>query len=143
VTVSAHYAESGLTDLMDRAELLLGQRRHAAQWWVDLVACLDAMGARLSSMRQEPAVRDSLAEQIRIDAPHLFSNLRRLEEESEALQEDILRVRIFAGESAADDGTFSDLAAAVRGVLRRMRKLEKRSNSVVLDAYDTDIGGDA
>ena len=93
-------------------------------------------------MRQEPLARDHLAEQLRMDAPHLFSNLRRLEDESDALQEDILRVRISAGEIGADDRKFGELAADIRGVLRRLRRLELRSNSMVLDAYETDIGGE-
>ncbi len=144
MTVLDHRAigEPRLSDLMDRTETLLRHHRVVAQWWVDLVASLDALGARLSSMRQEPVVRDNLAEQLRMDAPHLFSRLRRLEDESEALQEDILRVRIFAGEMGADDGKFGELAMEIRGVLRRLRRLELRSNSMVLDAYETDIGGE-
>jgi len=133
---------SGLTELVARTESLLAHRRGAAQWWVDLVACLDDLGARAMSLRENPVDRNALAEQIRMDAPHLYGHLRRLEDESETLQQDILRVRISAGESAGDEGRLAELSSDIRLVLRRLRRLELRSNSVVIDAYDRDIGGE-
>jgi hypothetical protein len=142
VAIDSAVAGSGLTELVARTESLLAHRRSAAQWWVDLVACLDDLGARAMTLRQDPGGRTALAEQIRMDAPHLYGHLRRLEDESETLQQDILRVRISAGESAGDEGRLAELASDIRAVLRRMRRLELRSNSVVIDAYDRDIGGE-
>lgn len=143
VTIDPGVSGPGLTELVSRTESLLSQRRAGvATWWVELVACLDALGARVMNLRQDTAGRDALAEQIRLDAPHLYSNLRRLDNESEELQEEILRVRISAGESAGDEGSGGELAVEVRKVLRKLRKWELRSNSVVLDAYERDIGGE-
>ncbi len=132
----------GMSELVSRTESLLGSRQRMAQWWVELVALLDALGARVSALHEGDAKHDSLAEQIRLDAPHLYGALRRLDEESEALQEDLLRVRIRAGESLGDDGPLGELSRDIRGVLRRLKRLERRSNTVVLDAYDRDIGGE-
>ncbi len=142
VTIEPAAGGSGLTELVARTESLLAHRRYVAQWWVDLVACLDALSARVANLRMDPSGRAALEEQIRIDAPHLYGSLRQLEEESEALEEDIVRVRISAGQSAGDDGRLTELTSEIRGVLRRLRRLELRSNSVVLDAYDRDIGGE-
>ena len=38
--------------------------------------------------------------------------------------------------------TSSGGSPPVGGVMRRLRRLELRSNSVVIDAYDRDIGGE-
>jgi hypothetical protein len=142
VTADQYLAGSGLNDLVARTELLLAQRRRLAGWWVELVACLDALSARAAGVRSGEGERDSLAEQIRLDAPHLYGSLRRLDEESEALSAKIVEVRISAGSSAGDDSNYIWVSREVRSVLRRLRKLESRSNSVVLDAYDRDIGGE-
>lgn len=141
VTVGTNGAP-GLNDLLSRTESLLTHRSAVAQWWVDLVECLDQLAARATGLRSDRISQDALAEQIRMDAPHLYSSLRRLEEESEELQADILRVRISAGDSIGDEARVGALTNDVRGVMRRLRRLELRSNSVVIDAYDRDIGGE-
>ena len=142
MTITIDPAVGGVSDLVSRTESLLSHRRSMAQWWVELVALLDALGARVTTLRQGQGGDSTLAEQIRMDAPHLFSSLRRLDEESEALQEELLQVRIRTGESMGDESRLGELSTEIRGVLRRLTRLEHRSNSVVLDAYDRDIGGE-
>jgi hypothetical protein len=142
MTITFDPAAGGVSELVSRTESLLSQRRTMAQWWVELVALLDALGARVATLRQDQSGESTLAEQIRMDAPHLYGSLRRLDEESEALQADLLHVRIQAGESMGDESRVGELSADIRGVLRRLTRLEHRSNSVVLDAYDRDIGGE-
>jgi len=142
ITIDPSVGGPGVTELVTRTESLLAHRRSMAQWWVELVALLDALGARVSTLRQDQSSESPLSEQIRMDAPHLYGVLRRLDEESEELQEDLLRVRISAGESMGDESRLGDLSQDIRGVLRRLRRLERRSNDVVLDAYDRDIGGE-
>ena len=142
MTITIDPTVGGVSELVSRTESLLSQRRTMAQWWVELVALLDALGARVATLRQDQSGESTLAEQIRMDAPHLYGSLRRLDEESEALQADLLHVRIQAGESMGDDSRVGALSADIRGVLHRLTRLERRSNSVVLDAYDRDIGGE-
>jgi len=142
VKIEPAASDSGLTDLVARTESLLAHRWGVAAWWVELAACLDALGARVTSLRLNSVGQHTLAEQIRNDAPHLYGTLRRLDEESDALEQAILRVRISAGQSAGDEGRLKELTTDVRGVLRRMRRLELRSNSVVFEAYERDIGGE-
>jgi hypothetical protein len=142
MTITIDPTVSGVSDLVSRTESLLSQRRTMAQWWVELVALLDALGARVATLRQDQNGESTLAEQIRMDAPHLYGSLRRLDEESEAVQADLLHVRIQAGESMGDESRVGELSADIRGVLHRLTRLERRSNSVVLDAYDRDIGGE-
>ena len=142
MTITIDPTVSGVSELVSRTESLLSQRRTMAQWWVELVALLDALGARVATLRQDQSGESTLAEQIRMDAPHLYGSLRRLDEESEAVQADLLHVRIQAGESMGDESRVGELSADIRGVLRRLTRLERRSNSVVLDAYDRDIGGE-
>lgn len=142
VTFDTAVGGMGLSDLVTRTEWLLSHRRRMASWWVELVACLDALSVRVTSLRSDADSREGLAEQIRLDAPHLYGSLRRLDDESEALSQEILKVRMSAGASAGDDGPLTDLSREVRTVLRRLRRLESRSNTVVLDAYDRDFGGE-
>ena len=141
-TIDPAIGGPGMTELVSRAESLLRHRRGVAQWWVELVAILDALGARVTHLRPDSVEMHSLAEQIRLDAPHLYSNLRRLEEESEQLQQEILQVRITAGQSVGDDSRIAELTEEILTMLRRLRRLELRSNGVMLDAYDRDIGGE-
>jgi hypothetical protein len=142
MTITIDPGTGGVSELVSRTESLLSQRRSMAQWWVELVALLDALGARVATLRQDQSGESTLAEQIRMDAPHLYGSLRRLDEESEALQADLLEVRIRTGESMGDESRLGELSSDIRGVLRRLTRLEHRSNSVVLDAYDRDIGGE-
>ena len=142
ITINPSVGGPGVSELADRTESLLAHRRSMAHWWVELVALLDALGARVSSLREDQNGDSSFAEQIRMDAPHLYGSLSRLDEESEHLQEDLLRVRITAGKSMGDESALGELSRDIRGVLRRLRRLERRSNDVVLDAYDRDIGGE-
>lgn len=142
MTVAAEVPNSQLSELTNRIDALLSDRRTMAQWWVQLVASLDELSAKVGSVRHDLAGRRALAEQIRLDAPHLYSRLRKLDAEQEVLEEDLVKARILAGESAGNDSRYAEVAREVKDCLRRLRRLESRSNDVVLDAYDRDIGGE-
>ena len=142
MTVTAEVSTSQLTELTARIDELLRDRRTMAQWWVQLVANLDELTARLGSYRSDLAGRRALAEQIRLDAPHLYGRLRKLDLEQEHLEEDLIKARILAGESAGNDSRYTEVAREVKDCLRRLRRLEARSNGVVLEAYERDMGGE-
>ena len=142
MTVAAEVSTSQLSALTARIDDLLSDRRTMAQWWVQLVANLDELTARVSSFRSDLASRRALSEQIRLDAPHLYSRLRKLDAEQEHLEEDLVRARILAGESAGNDSRYAEVAREVKDCLRRLRRLEANSNGVLLDAYERDMGGE-
>lgn len=131
-----------LSEVTGRIDALLSDRRTMAQWWVELVSSLDTLGARLVSHQHDLVGRHALAEQIRLDAPHLYSQLRRLDAEQEELTGELERVRIRAGASAGDTSATCDVINEIRDFLHRLRRLELRSNTIVVDAYDRDIGGE-
>lgn len=131
-----------LSEVTGRIDALLADRRTMAQWWVELVSNLDALRGRLLSHQHDLAGRSALAEQIRLDAPHLYSQLRRLDAEQEALTSELERVRIRVGASAGDTSASCDVIGEVKDFLHRLRRLELRSNTIVVDAYDRDIGGE-
>jgi hypothetical protein len=135
-------ASETLADLGARIERLLGERTTAASWWVELVATLDAMAARLSQFSADAGARLAFVEQIRLDAPHLFDTARGLDEESDAVEQEIVSVRLAAGDAAGDPSRVWRVRSDVSRVMARLRRLEHRSNSLVFDAYDRDIGGE-
>jgi hypothetical protein len=69
--------------------------------------------------------------------------IRRIDAEQEALEDDLLRVRILAGEAAGDQGRMRAVADAVRALLNRVRRLEERTTQALYDAYERDLGGEA
>jgi hypothetical protein len=135
-------ASESLAELSTRIERILGEHAPTAGWWVELVATLDAVSARLSQASADAAGRLALAEQIRLDAPHLFRSVLGLDDESDALSLDLVRVRIAAGDAAGDAARAPAICAQVRVLLGRLRRLEHRANALMFDAYDRDIGGE-
>lgn len=144
MTVTAEQPDTGLglAELVSRTESLIKQRERFAGWWVELASLLDGIGARAVGLRTSNDGTAGLAEQLRMDAPHLFQNFRRLEDESDALSAEILTVRMATGVAAGTGGDDPEIPRKVKSVLRRLRRLESRTNSLMLEAYERDIGGE-
>ena len=132
---------SGVADVSDRLGGLLTNRRTVAQWWVDLTAELDNLASRLLVDSQE-SWRD-LSNQISRDAPHMTSQLRRIEGEHEELQAELLNVRLQAGDSAGDPSRMDAISASVERLLHRLRRHQERTTAVLYDAYERDLGGES
>ena len=115
--------------------------RHGVQWWVELTGQLDELSVRL--MTDGEQVWRGLADQLRRDAPHMSSHLKRIDAEQEYLESELLRVRILAGESAGDPSLVRLVKEAVRDVLNRLRRLEERTSQVLYEAYERDLGGES
>lgn len=132
--------QPGVSEVSRRLGRLLNERRSVAQWWVDLVAQLDELSTRLVLDSQE--VWRGISDQITNDAPHMTSQLRRLDADQEALELELLQVRIFAGEAAGDFERAKPVSSAVRDLLRRLRRHEERTTQALYDAYGRDLGGE-
>lgn len=133
-------SQPGISEVSRRIGRLLNERRSVAQWWVDLVAQLDELSTRLMLDSQE--VWRGISEQITRDAPHMTSQLRRLDADQEALELELLQVRMFAGEAAGDSERAKSVTSAVRDLLRRLRRHEERATQALYDAYGRDLGGE-
>lgn len=133
-------SSGSVSDVSHRLGHLLNDRTAVAQWWVDLAGELDELGARL--MADGQTAWQSLHRQLTLDAPHLSSQLRRIDAEQEDLQSQVLRVRLLAGQSAGDPEGARSVRAAVRDLLHRLRRHEERTTGVMHDAYARDFGGE-
>jgi hypothetical protein len=133
-------SQLGVAEASRRLVRLLNDRRSVAQWWVDLATQLDELSVRLMLDSQE--VWRGIREQITRDAPHMTSQLRRLDADQEALELELLQVRVFAGEAAGDSDRVRPVSNAVRDLLRRLLRHEERTTQALYDAYGRDLGGE-
>lgn len=131
-----------LSEATARINRLLAENRSIAQWWVELVDQLDQLGARLMSRHGEVASRSPFVRQITTDAPHMASRLKMLAMEQERLENDLLQVRMLAGQAAGDPAATGTVRRAIHDYLHRLRRHEQRSNEVLYDAYERDFGGE-
>jgi hypothetical protein len=132
---------TGFAEISHRIGRTLSARPSVAQWWVELTSQLDELSVRL--MTDGEQVWRGLADQLRRDAPHMSSHLKRIDAEQEYLESELLRVRILAGESAGDPSLVRLVQEAVRDVLNRLRRLEERTSQVLYEAYERDLGGES
>ena len=143
-TMTAYIPQSripGVSETSDRLGTLLNDRRSVAQWWVDLTAQLDELAGRLMIDSQE--VWRSISDQITRDAPHMSAQLRRLDAEQEALESELFRVRMEAGEAAGDPKRAQAISGTVRDLLHRIRRHSEKTNQALYDAYERDLGGES
>ena len=134
-------ASQSVADVSRRLTSLLDNSGAVAQWWVDLAAELDELSDRL--MLEGHTVWQALRHQLTVDAPHLTSHLSRLDSEQERLQGEIQQVRLLTGSAAGDPESAGRVRTAVRDLLRRLRRHEERTTSIMYDAYERDLGGES
>jgi hypothetical protein len=110
----------------------------SAAWW----ACV---AARLDGLRDELADSDilGLAAQVTADAPQYAAAARRLPEMSDAIQAEAAQLRLLIADRAGSVSAAPEVRAALEALLRRVRTLYRLSDSLLLDAYERDLGGDA
>ena len=131
-----------LGEVTERISALLALHGGSVSWWVEMVDLLDALRARMSDESLHAAGLLRMREQIRNDAPYLFFRVRGLEREGEALDSELLRLRMQMGEAAGDESARSRLSAEARDLLAKVRRFRSRSRAVLVDAYGRDIGGE-
>ena len=84
-----------------------------------------------------------LREQLTEDAPHLSSQIRRIDDEHEALEDELLRVRILAGEAAGTAASLPSVTRSVAELMARLTRLDQWTTQIMMDAYERDLGGEA
>lgn len=131
----------GISEVASRLGGLLNDRRSVAQWWVDLTGELDELAVRLMTESEE--VWRALSDQLTRDAPHMSSQLRRLDAETLDIEAHLHSVRVMAGQYAGDPHMTRQVKDAVRDLLNRLRRLEERTTQVMYDAYERDLGGES
>lgn len=134
-------SRNGISDTSVRLGGLLIHGSNVAQWWVELTSQLDELSMRL--MAEGEQMWHGLRDQLTHDAPHMTAQVRRIDAEMEALEEELLRVRMVAGESAGDARKLRSVKDAVHELLGRVRRLEERTTQALYDAYERDLGGEA
>lgn len=140
MTAAMYSTPGSVADVSHRLGHLVNDRSAVAQWWVDLALELDELSARMMSESQ--TLWRSLRDQLSTDAPYLSSQLRRIDDEQEDLQSQVLSVRLMTGASAGDPDGARTVRAAVRDLLHRLRRHEERTTKLMVDAYVVDLGGD-
>ena len=140
MTAAMYSAPGTVADVSHRLGHLLNDRSAVAQWWVDVALELDELSARMMSESQ--TLWRSLRAQLSTDAPYLSSQLRRIDDEQDELQSQVLHVRLLTGESAGDPEGARTVRAAVRDLLHRLRRHEERTSRLMVDAYVVDLGGE-
>lgn len=129
-----------VTAASHRLGALVQERSTMAQWWVELAAALDELSDRM--LNESHAVWHSMRLQLTDDAPHLSSHLRRIDAEQESLHGHVRQVRVLAGEAGGDPDQATRIRDEVRGLLQRLRRHERRTTRVLVDAYVVDLGGE-
>ena len=112
-----------------------------AHWWVELAGLLDELRQRMNTQHLDASGHRELREQIRRDAPHMFFRIRRLENEAEALEDEMMRVRLIVGDAAGDPRAAGRVGLAVDALLMQVQQHERNVREVLLDAYEQDLGG--
>lgn len=133
--------QPGVSEVSHRLGSLLNDHRSVAQWWVDLTIQLDELSTRLMIDNHESW--RGICDQITHDSPHMTSQLRRLDCEQEALETELLRVRMMAGEAAGDPTRIDAVSSDVRDLLHRIRRHQERTSQTLYDAYERDLGGES
>ena len=134
-------ARSAVSVASERIDGLLQHSSNVAQWWVDLTIQLDDLSTRL--MVEGEQMWRGLREQLTEDAPHLSSQIRRIDDEHEALEDELLRVRILAGEAAGTAASLPSVTRAVAELMARLTRLDQWTTQIMMDAYERDLGGEA
>ncbi len=134
-------ARSAVSVASERIDGLLQHSSNVAQWWVDLTIQLDDLSTRL--MVEGEQMWRGLREQLTEDAPHLSSQIRRIDDEHEALEDELLRVRILAGEAAGTAASLPSVTRSVAELMARLTRLDQWTTQIMMDAYERDLGGEA
>ena len=132
---------SAVSIASERIDGLLQHSSNVAQWWVDLTIQLDDLSTRL--MVEGEQMWRGLREQLTEDAPHLSSQIRRIDDEHEALEDELLRVRILAGEAAGTAASLPSVTRSVAELMARLTRLDQWTTQIMMDAYERDLGGEA
>ncbi len=132
---------SAVSIASERIDGLLQHSSNVAQWWVDLTIQLDDLSTRL--MVEGEQMWRGLRKQLTDDAPHLSSQIGRIDDEHEALEDELLRVRILAGEAAGTAQRLPTVTEAVTELMARLTRLDQWTTQIMIDAYERDLGGEA
>ena len=105
-------------------------------WW----ACL---ARHLDELRDELATADveGLAAQITTDAPHLAASAAQLPPLDRQVRSELAQLRMLVNSAYGSTTAAPPVRDAVEVVLRRVRTLTRRSDDLLLDAYERDFGG--
>ena len=125
-----------------RLEMLLGEQRTGAGWWVQITRALDDLADAVHTTPGDLIDPDGFTEQLRSDAPHLMGRWLRLAGERDHLATAITTVRLHAGHNAGDPDAVGTVSAAIRTLLTQVRRHQEHTTDVLLDAYQRDLGGD-
>ncbi len=131
------HAPTSAADSLDR--LISGSPRSlgSTSWWGQLAAALDGLRAQLAS-----ADLNGLAAQVVADAPELAATARRLPELDDATQAAATLLSQEIGQKRGRRAEVMVVREAVRGLLTRVRRLERVSDDLLHDAYQRDFGGE-
>ncbi len=132
---------SAVSITSDRISGLLRHSSNLAQWWVDLTAQLDDLSMRL--LGEVDTMWRGLRDQLTQDAPHLGAQVRRIDDEQERIEEELMRVRILAGAAAGESEQLPEVTSAVTSLIDRVARFDQWTTQVMYDAYENDIGGEA
>jgi ferritin-like protein len=124
-------------EALDRLIRCPAQEMGTALWWATLAH-------HLGELCEELTLTDvgGLAAQITTDAPHFAAAARRLPEIEAQAQRDVARLRRVAADRCGSATAVVEVRGDVDALLRRVRNLTRLSNTLMLDAYERDIGGD-
>jgi hypothetical protein len=122
---------------LDRLAHCTGQDRGTPSWWSCLARNLDLLAEEL-----EIADTVGLVGQVVTDAPHLAPAAVRLTALESRVRTDVAELRLavaaLAGAPLADAVLADRLSALLDGV----RDLYRNGDTLLLDAYELDLGGE-
>ena len=121
---------------------LVRQPGGEARWWVDVTRELDDLAEAVSEAPGDVVDVTGFVEQIRSDAPHLMVRWERLAAERDEMFDAVCDLRLRASLRAGDPTAVVGVCIEIRQVLDRVRRFQRRTTDLLLDAYVRDLGGD-
>ena len=122
---------------------LLGDQRPGAGWWVEITRALDDLADAVHTTPGDLLDPEGFTEQLRADAPHLMGRWQRMAAERDHLTATITAVRLPSRARRREPGRRrAGECGDPRPGRPRSAGTRNAPPTVLLDAYQRDLGGD-
>lgn len=128
--------ERALTRIND----LLVLRADTGSWWTAIARSVDDLIDVMWEHRAAEEGRDGLYGDILEEHPRLAFQIRSIEKDHAELADDLAHLRSLIGVSIGRPGGVAAVLAAATEVVARIRGHQRRTRTLVTEAYQRDLG---
>jgi hypothetical protein len=131
------FAPTSALDSLERLVTCSNRYLGTAGWWTRLAATLDVVREQLAH-----ADMTGLSMQVIADAPELAAAALRLPDLEDQAQAEAAQLRMEVAEKSGIRSEAIVVREAAKGLIARVRHIDKLSDTVLHDAYLRDFGGE-